>query len=241
MRKIKITAIVLLSLLLTLGMSQAAFAQSNSANGGTYTYNGSKITDKAGKAIDEAIRGMEPGDDLTIKFTYSNKSDVTTYWYMENKVIETLEQTAKASKDGGYTYRLTNVGPDGSKTDIFNSDAVGGGQKPEGIKQGLKAATDATGDWFFIQELDAGQSGHTELYVALDGESQVNSYMKTKGQLQINYAVEDQPPGETPPVGPKTGDNFALLPALAALTAAALAMLLAILSYRRDRKDGDIA
>ena len=52
---------------------------------------------------------------------------------------------------------------------------------------------------------------------------------------------QDQPETEPPAPGPKTGDAFNPLLALAALTAAALAMLLAILSYRRDRKDGDVA
>ena len=70
--------------------------------------------------------------------------------------------------------------------------------------------------------------------------------MGSKGMLQVNYAVEKQPPGEDkvinkPGSSTKTGDNFNPLLAIAALTAALLAALLAILSYFRDRKDGEEA
>ena len=196
------------------------------------------------QALNEKISGLEPGDDLTIDFTYTNKSDDVTYWYMENTIIETLEEAA--DQNGGYTYRLT----DGNNV-IFDSDAVGGENTTasDGIKEGLLGVNDALeGDggeaWFFIRELGAKESGHTELYVALDGESQVNSYMDTNGELQVNYGVETQPPGEdtiVPGTTPKTGDTFNPLIAIVALTAALLAALLAILSYFRDRKDGEEA
>ena len=241
MKMIKKGFVLLLALTTMLLMSQAAFAVSTTVDGGTYKYDGNKMTDKAGKDIDKAISGLEPGDDLTIELTYTNDSEHTTYWYMENEVLRTLEETAEAAENGGYSYKLTNIGPDGDETTIFNSDAVGGTEAPDGSEEGLKVATDATKDWFFIQELAAGESGNTRLEVALDGESQINGYMNTNGELEINYAVEDQPETEPPAPGPKTGDAFNPLLALAALTAAALAMLLAILSYRRDRKDGDVA
>jgi len=243
MKKIKLVTILLLSLMITLGMSTTAFA----ADGGTYTFDGNTISDNAGQSIDEQISNLEPGDDITIDFTYTNASDATTYWYMENTIIKTLEDAA--DQNGGYTYKLTDNGEV-----IFNSEAVGGEQTPDGISEGLEGVNDALkGDsnsdedkWFFIQELTPGQSGHTELYVALDGESQINSYENTNGQLQVNYAVEKQPPGKDkvinkPGTSTKTGDTFNPLFAILALTAALIAMLLAVLSYFKDRKDGEEA
>ena len=229
--------------MLVLGMSQAAFALSQTAEGGTYTFDGNTITDSGGQdiTIEELL---EPGDDVTINYTYTNDSDDTTYWYMENTILKTLEEKADT---GGYTYKLT----DGDNV-IFDSDTIGGdGETSSGVNEGLLGVNDAiTGDadeaWFFIRELGAHQTGHSTLYVALDGESQANSYEGTTGKLQVNYAVEKQAPGEdviinNPGTTTKTGDAFNPLFALAALTAAILAALLAILSYFRDRKDGEEA
>ena len=250
MRKIKLFTILLLSLMITLGMGQAVFANSYPpVDGGTYTFDGNAITDSAGKTIDDTIKGLEPGDDVTINFTYTNDSDDITYWYMENTIIKTLEEKSDAS-NGGYSYKLTD-----GDTVIFNSEAVGGEDTSasQGIEEGLLGVNDAIrGDsesdevWFFIRELGAHKSGKTTLYVALDGESQVNSYESTDGQLQVNYAVEKQPPGEdtiinNPGTTTKTGDSFNPLYAILALTAALLAMLLAVLSYFKDRKDGEEA
>ncbi len=245
MRKIKLVTVLLLSLMITLGMGQAVFANSNTADGGTYTFDGNKMTYSAGKNADNEVEGLEPGDDVTITFTYTNDSDDTTYWYMENTILKTLEEQSEAA-GGGYSYTLT----DGS-TVIFDSDAVGGENTTQsaGIKEGLLGVNDAIkGDageaWFFIRELGAGQSGQTTLHVALDGESQVNSYEGTDGKLQVNYGVEKQPPGEDTVInrpGTKTGDSFNPLFAIAALTAALLAILLAVLSYFKDRKDGEEA
>ena len=239
MKKIKLFTILLLSLMITLGMSQAVFAENQTANGGTYTYNGNDITDPNSFDIDKAIGDLEPGDDLTITFTYTNASDETTYWYMEDQIVTALEETAGKPENGGYTFTLTDSGPNGTTT-ICDSDKVGGEGSP---LEGLKAATDATDEWFFIHELAPTQSGKTTLYIALDGESQVNSYMNTSGKLRVNYAVDTQAPGKDTVINKntKTGDTFNPLFAIVALTAALLAALLAVLSYFRDRKDGEEA
>lgn len=246
MRKIKVTIVFLLSFMFLIGMSHAVFADSYPpVNGGTYTFDGNTITDSAGPSIEEQINGLEPGDNLTITFEYVNDSSDTTYWYLENEIIETLENDANTT-GGGYTYRLT----DGDDVVIFDSEAYGGEEAPAGLDDvGLKGVTNAVDPddpWIFIRELGAHDSGETTLYVALDGESQVNSYEDKEGTLQVNYAVEKQPPGEDkviykPGTTTKTGDTFNPLFAILALTAALLAMLLAVLSYLKDRKDGEEA
>ena len=102
MRKIKLFTILLLSLMITLGMSQAVFAEGTSVTGGTYVYDGNKITDNAGGMDDEdldKLPKMEPGDDLTIVFTYTNNSNDTTYWYLENEIINTLFNEIEGKDD----------------------------------------------------------------------------------------------------------------------------------------------
>lgn len=242
-RMSKITALVL-ALMTVLMMSQAAFAATYS--GGTFSFDGKDITNTAADSdIDEAIRNLEPGDSITFRFEYSNDSDVETSWYLENKVVRTLEEMG--GKNGGYTYKLVNYGQKEGEVVIFDSEAVAGAdsENPDSEDTGLKSATNATEDWLYIDTLPAGQKGRTELTVALDGESQANSYQATNGQLRIAYAVETAADGgityKHVPGNVNTGDTTNLLmPALMFLGAAVL-LVLAVLSFRRDRKDGDEA
>ena len=100
------------------------------------------------------------------------------------------------------------------------------------------------GDYFFIQELKPYQSGQTVLHVSFEGESEVNDYMDTEGALMVKYAVEKKAKGEKKTIysHTKTGDNMDLLKLLALMSAAVLVAILAILSWRRDRReDGDEA
>jgi hypothetical protein len=245
MKRINKITTLLLALMTVLMMSQAAFAETY--DGGTFSYNGSSISNsKANASIDQAISNLEPGDSITFTFTYKNNSDVSTEWYLENQVIKTLEESSKDAKDGGYTYELINNGKKEGRVVIFSSKAVAGKaeQNPDKSDQGLKSATNATGDWLYIDTLAAGQSGTTTLTVALDGESQANNYQTTNGQLRIAYGVEDTAVGEDiikHRKGVDTGDTTNLILPAAAFIGAAILLILAILSYRKDRKDGEEA
>lgn len=241
---------LLLTLSMVLAMSQMVMAESYEAEGGTYKFDGKDIVATSGTSIRDQINTLvEPGDTVTIELTYTNDTGDVTEWYMENTVIDTLESAG--AQNGGYTYILKNVGPDGTETEIFNSDAVGGEGSPSGAGTGLEQATNATEgeyanspDYFFIQELGAYQSGTTELEVSLDGESQINSYQDKDAEIEFSYAVESQ---ETKDVYKhvrkkvNTGDTTNLiLPAIAFLAALVL-LILAFRSYKKDRKDGDRA
>lgn len=244
MKRIKKITVLLLALMMTLAMAQIAFAEANTYDGGTYSYNGSTITNsKANAAIDNEIAGLQPGDEMTFTFTYKNDSDESTEWYLENTVVKTLEEQSSAA-NGGYTYELVNNGKKEGPVTIFSSNAVAGdnNENPDKKNTGLKTATDATGDWLYIDTLAAGQSGTTTLKVALDGESQANNYQTTNGQLRINYAVAETPEEDVVVYKTvKTGDetNIALMAAI--FVGALLLLILAILSYRKDRKDGEEA
>lgn len=235
---------LLLALMTVLMMSQAAFAETY--NGGTFSFDGSEISNSdADSSIDEAIRNLEPGDSVTFKFEYSNDADEETEWYLENKVVKTLEEMG--GQNGGYTYKLVNYGKAEGTVTIFDSEAVAGAdsENPDSADKGLKSATNATEDWLYIDTLKAGQSGRTELTVALDGESQANSYQATDGQLRIAYAVEtiegEDVYKHVPGKGINTGDMTNLMTPLLMLAGAAVLLVLTVLSFRKDRKDGDEA
>ena len=240
-RMSKITTL-LLTLITVLMMSQAAFAESTPVNGGTYTFNGKSIATSDVSSMAALLQGLEPGDSITITQTYVNSSDEETEWYIRNEILDTLE----TSKDmnGGYTYKLVS----GGQT-LFDSEAVGG-RDSESDEQGLKQLNDAiTGEnagekWIHIDTLKSGAKGTTTLTVALDGESQANVYQNTNGQLDIQYAVEETAQeGETiyktKPVN--TGDTTSMILPIAAFLGAAALLVLAVMSYRKDRKDGEEA
>ncbi len=243
MKKINRFTTLLLALMTVLMMSQAAFAESY--DGGTFSYNGSKINNtKAAATIDEAIANLQPGDSMTFTFTYKNDSEDSTEWYLENQVVQALED--QGAVNGGYTYELVNNGKKEGAVTIFSSKAVAGydSANPDTKDKGLKSATNATGDWLYIDTLKPGESGTTTLTVALDGESQANIYQNKGGQLRIAYAVEKTAVGEDVVKHRKavnTGDETNLFIPIAVFAGAAILLSLAILSYKRDRKDGEEA
>ena len=89
---------------------------------------------------------------------------------------------------------------------MYNSNKVGGGGQAgytNPTDDGLKEIEDALKDYMFLERMDSGNSGVVTLYVALDGESQDNSYQNAEADLQLRFAVEVVP---TEDVVVQTGD-----------------------------------
>ena len=207
-------------------------------------YNGNRIvSDFDSDHFAATIDHMEPGDTLDYTVTYTNKSKKTTYWYFRNDVLQTLEDSKDQAENGGYTYVLKN----GNEVLFDNSEV--GGETVVNKLQGLKQATNATKDFFFVQELKPGQSQKTRLHVELDGETGVNDYMDTNGALMLTYAVEDKEiaaasaPGSNPShlSRIKTGDMNRIIYYVVLLSIAVVLLVLAIVIWRKDRKRGEDA
>ena len=234
MKKMRKFTILLLALMTVLMMSQAAFAAD-----GTFTFNGEEIT---ASDLSGGLGNMQPGDSLDLTFVYKNASSEDTEWYLSNTIIKTLEEGSRAT-NGGYTYTLTNHGVETGEVEIYNSDRVGGdgttgGTGLEQVNSVIKG--DGDEEYIYIDKLAPGQSGMTILHVELDGESQANYYENTDGELLVSYAVEIVGTEDVIKYV-KTGDeNNLLLPAVA-FVASLLLLILAVLSFRKDRKDGDEA
>ena len=236
-----------MSFVMVVGMTLSVSAESNTVTGSCYFDGSNIVCDFDSNVVADTVKGLEPGDDVTFTVEYTNEYKGKTHWYMRNETIETLEQSYDQAKNGGYTYTLTNVAPDGSREVLFDNSTVGGSDtngnpskiSPKSSKtsrgtdntgEGLHQATNATDDWFFVQTLKKGQSGRTELYIKFDGESEVNNYMDTAGSLLLAYAVEK----DTGRI--KTGDETNVLKYIAVMLAAFLMLILTILSYKKDRK-----
>ena len=121
---------------------------------------------------------------------------------MRNEVLYSLEDrsTNKETSGGAYTYRLVYTDKDGEVNTLFDSDTVGGESADDTISrmgEGLKSATNALKDYFYLDTLAKGAGGVVTLEVALDGETQGNHYQDTLADLQMDFAVElrDTPGG----------------------------------------------
>ena len=146
--------ILTMSVLLLLGMTISVSAESQTVNGHCWFDGGSTIEsdDFDSNTIATKVRGLEPGDDVTFRVEFKNKYKDTTYWYMKSQVMKTLEQSFDRSENGGYTFKLTHIKPNGDRQVLFSNEQVGGDAKVAGM-EGLHQATNATKEWFFIQKL----------------------------------------------------------------------------------------
>ena len=232
----KIIRTLLLSGLIAALCGSMCFAQNTKFTGSCKYKNGKITSDFTSETFAASLKNLEPGDSVDYTITYTNETNGLTRWYMKNSVLETLEENKKQAENGGYTYVLKNIGPDKTETVLFDNSEVGGENITNKL-QGLKQATNATGEYFFIQNLKAGQSGTTVLRVEFDGETEVNDYMDTYGKLMVAYAVEtDETKTSTTSV--KTGDPVQMWKLYALGGAALIAIILLIFSWRKDRKKG---
>ena len=198
--------------------------------------------------LDDVIYAMQPGDtavlELAVKNGYSKKTD----WYMKNAVLYSLEDRSKnsATEGGAYTYRLVYTDPSNNETVLFDSDDVGGDNAISN-REGLKEATNALEDYFYLDTLKSGKSGKITLTVSLDGETQGNDYQDTLADLQMQFAVELPTTTTTENKKTinqvlnrtivKTGDDSMPIPYLIAFGVSGLLLLfLAIFMFKKDKK-----
>ncbi len=250
MKKKLLSVIMSLGLALSFSLSAMADTISGGDNWNVYFTPEEKMesTFKSSE-MSESISGMQPGDTAVFNVTLGNQHETTTDWYMTNKVLYSLEDRSnnKGTMGGAYTYLLTYTSPSGQITTIFDSETIGGeGESEAGV--GLHQATDALGDFFFLDTLEQGQSGYITLKIELDGETQGNDYQDTLADLQMNFAVMlrtageggddggDEGGDELKPRYVKTGDETNLKPFFfAAAGAAAVLIVLGVIGIA-DRK-----
>ena len=159
------------------------------AEGSEVMFNGEDIVSGGGSLAD-VVSGLAPGDEATFEVKFTNGSTEKTNWYIKNKVVKSLEDGIKAS-NGAYSYTLSYINPKGEETVIFDNSNVGG-NKTKTDMIGLHEATNSTEEFFYVDSLEAGQSGYIRFVVGLDGESQPNSYEGTSADINVEFAVETE-------------------------------------------------
>lgn len=178
-------------ILFILGSISTVYADENSTAAGSCSFTGKEMLSSFdSNKLAVSVSEMQPGDEVTFSVNIKNDSDISTKWYMSNDVLSSLEDAQSVAANGGYSYILTFVGPDGKEDTIYSSTSVGG-EKPTTAGEGLKEATNSLDNFFYLKTLEPGESGSVKLLVGLDGESQGNVYQDTLAKLMMNFAVED--------------------------------------------------
>ena len=205
----------------------------------TFTSAGKIVDNLDQKEWNDDLAGLQPGDDLTMTITLTNKNGSNTNWYMKNEVLKSLEDKSanSATAGGGYSYLLTYTDPNGVVDELYNSDTVGGEHKA-GEREGLREATSNLEDYFYLDTMAPNQSAKITLKVALDGETQGNDYQDTLANLMMKFAVELTNTTTTRANPVKTGDDTDLNPYYIAMFLSGLVLLYFVLDGITDRVYG---
>ena len=238
--------------LVLLLVPQAAQAETfYGEDGWSVSFDGTQMTSSfTDAAIEDTLYLMQPGDTADIRLNLRNGSSQATHWYMTNQVLQSLEDSQSVAEGGAYSYRLAYVDSQGEESLLYSSQEVGG-ETVNASGEGLHQATDSLEDYFYLDTLEAGESGEIRLQVQLEGETQGNAYQNTLAQLQMNFAVELSQGGDSNPSGAedspsastgqvvKTGDDQQMEFYSSLLLLAGLACLcLAVVKMIWDRKKG---
>ena len=222
-RMISLAAAMLLVFSMAMPLASADYNNPRFTDASMVTFDGKGMSNFGGTV--NVNSDFQPGDDMMITITLNNACDTASDWYMSNEVVKVFE-TAQA-KDGSYTYRLDYSGPDGSRT-IFSSDYIGGDSEV-----GLQDTTLGLRNYFYLGKLPAHSTAAVTLYVAIDGETQNNSYFNTLAHVNMRFAVEK--PGSGSRIIPKTSENGDMyIWGGATLGCAVLAALLLITDRKRN-------
>lgn len=195
MKKKMFCLVLLVGLLLSGTMTAYATAAADGSEGNTgkwkviFTQAG-KVQDNLGgnHSINDELSIMQPGDKITVSVSLGNSYPDTTYWYMKNTIINSLEEAD--AQGGAYGYKLVYVDPAGKESVLFASEKVGG-EGSAGLEELEKNGR--LKDYFYLGGLATDQSAKVMLTVELDGETQGNSYQDKVANLSMNFAVEPQP------------------------------------------------
>lgn len=242
----KLLATLAMTLIASLALALPAFAETINSNASwtvAYTSDSKMVSNFNSNDIADEVGGLQAGDTINLAVSLKNDNAQATYWYMTNRILSSLEDSANSAAGGAYTYRLVYIDPAGQSQVLFASDTVGGDESPAN-REGLREATSALEDYFLLGTLDPGQGAKVTLAVTLDGETQGNAYQDTLAELALDFAVEpvtgdpgQSRPTPSPSTLPQTGDMLKLAPLFAICGVAGLVMLIAgIFGYRARRK-----
>ena len=168
-----------------LSMPGTAYAEVSTVEGSVEFTAENKLDSNGTTDLNAAVGAMQPGDEIIINIQVGNTSGQAANYYMTNEVMSSLEDTEGTNASGGaYEYVLTYTDSEGTTTDLFRSTTLGGSGATVDDRVGLKGATSGLEEYIFLETLESGRTGTVTLRVALDGETQGNSYQGTAANLK---------------------------------------------------------
>ena len=232
MRKIFMS---LLLVALVMAMGATAYAVDYEGPEDLYvSYDGEDI--ESNLDTEDLFDQIQPGDSATVEIEIRNDAEGSTDWWMHNGVVENFEKEENEATGGAYTYTLTYTDKSGEENVIYSSENVGGDEGQADGDIGLKEATGALEDYFFLETLEEGDTAKVKLYVALDGETQGNAYQETLAQIEFMFGVEPEEEPEPVIIHVKTGDTTTLMPYIA-LLGGGLILLIGVLVFGRKKAE----
>lgn len=260
----------LVSLAAAIGFAAPAYAQTIE-KAWTVEFTGTAMSDQGSTDIVKELNGMQPGDSAKFTVTMFENCDGAADWYMKNQVLESMEKSLRSG--GSYSYKLTYTSPKGEDKVIITNEVVSGDSSSANSgaasTEGLFDATEATGEYFFLDTLAPEAKALMTLEVAIDGETHGNTYFDSDAKIQLSFAAEptDKPgtPGDatqqeaepsqpsqpqtTPAPEPQkstnplsqTGDAIALGLVMAVVAVSAIVLVVALVNKRRQKNKEDDA
>lgn len=202
----------LLTVGLAFGLLIPAYADHyDGASGWLVTFDGTKVSQnfKSSEMADAVLNKVQPGDDITFTVSLRNDYSKATDWWMKNEVLKNFEDAV--AKSGAYSYKLQYIDPDGNTSVLYDSETVGGDVGTSDNREGLKEATGALEDYFYLDTLRHTETGKVTLDIEVEGQTEGNDYQDTLAQLMMKFAVElnEEEPAEPEnnPSTPRTPTN----------------------------------
>ena len=176
----------------------------------TVEFTGTEMKDEGTANITKTLGSMQPGDRARFTIEMKEGPQGSADWYMRNKVLTTMEESmanANERSGGSYSYKLTYITPKNEEKVILTNEVVSGEVEGDGTKtRGLFDATEATGEWFYLDTLAADARAYMVLEVAIDGETHGNTYFDTDA-IAAEPSDEEGTKGEADPPSKDSGNS----------------------------------
>lgn len=114
-----------LALVLSMAMCVTGYAEEITKSGWLADFTGNAIQSNFKPSdLYAALCELQPGDTAELRVDVKNTSKEYAQWYLSNDTIQTLEDTRKTAKNGGYSYKLT-----------YTSNGVSGNMPNNGVTE----------------------------------------------------------------------------------------------------------
>lgn len=195
MKKIFITTVLTLTLLLSIAPIKAQDMNPSVTFDGSTTlkYNGDT------KEFGKAFENMVPSQKRTLNIDLKNDSDKEVNFYMTTKVLEAFED-AKSATNGAYHVSLS-LTQNNKETYIYGDQE---GAMVGANENGLYDLNGSLNDKYMIAKLSAQETATVSLTVELDGMTLRNDYQGLPGMFQFDFTAQYDNTVQTPTTIVKT-------------------------------------